>query len=199
MSNDVQAFGTAPGTVSENERRGEPRHDAARLGKVSARLIGGSEVTLVNFSNRGVLFESDSRLLIGARASVRITTTDASVVVTGRVVRSRVKGVVNGALRYDAALALDSDLTLAIPEEPAPPPPAVEPEPAPDAANATEPVSVAADDVTAEEWPYGDPADLDEPGPVVSGSGSDDVIVELFATVPHDLAELRRLAADNQW
>ena len=53
---------------------------------------------LVNFSNRGILVESDSRLLIGARASVRITTSDASVVVTGRVVRSRVKGLVNGVL-----------------------------------------------------------------------------------------------------
>ena len=30
-----------------------------------------------------------------------------TIIVTGRVVRSRVKGLVNGALRYDAALVLD--------------------------------------------------------------------------------------------
>jgi hypothetical protein len=94
-----------------HDRRTETRHDAKKLGTVTARLIGGSEVRLVNFSNRGVLVESDSRLLIGARASVRITTSDASVVVTGRVVRSRVKGLVNGVLVYDAGLNLDTELS----------------------------------------------------------------------------------------
>jgi hypothetical protein len=95
------------------ERRTEVRHDAKRLGQVSARMVGGAEVRLVNFSNRGILVESDSRLLIGARASVRITTSDASLIVTGRVVRSRVKGLVNGVLLYDAGLNLDSELSLA--------------------------------------------------------------------------------------
>ena len=113
MSNDVQSHEAVAERVSGGERRDGLRHAAQSLGSVTARIIGGSQVDLVNFSSRGVLFECDSRLLIGARASVRITTTDANIIVTGRVVRSRVKGLVNGALRYDAALVLDSELALA--------------------------------------------------------------------------------------
>jgi hypothetical protein len=115
MSNDVQAHEAVAERVSGEDRRGSLRHAARALGSVTARIIGGSQVDLVNFSSRGVLFECDSRLLIGARASVRITTTDANIIVTGRVVRSRVKGLVNGALRYDAALVLDTELGLAPP------------------------------------------------------------------------------------
>ena len=112
MGNDVQLHESVVERAPGEERRASPRHAASSLGSVSARIIGGSQVELVNFSTRGVLFECDSRLLIGARASVRITTTDSNLIVTGRVVRSRVKGLVNGALRYDAALALDSELAL---------------------------------------------------------------------------------------
>ena len=111
MSNDVQSHDTVVERAAA-DRRTSGRHAAATLGAVRARLIGGSQVDLVNFSNRGVLFECDSRLLIGARASVRITSPEHNLVVTGRVVRSRVKGLVNGALRYDAALALDHEFAL---------------------------------------------------------------------------------------
>ncbi len=113
MSNDVQSHEEVAESRSGEDRRGGFRHAARALGSVTARIIGGSQVDLVNFSSRGILFECDSRLLIGARASVRITTPDANLVVTGRVVRSRVKGLVNGALRYDAALVLDKELALA--------------------------------------------------------------------------------------
>jgi len=113
MSNNVQSHDQAADLPAGDDRRADFRHAALALGSVTARIIGGSQVDLVNFSSRGVLFECDSRLLIGARASVRITTPDANLIVTGRVVRSRVKGLVNGALRYDAALVLDSELALA--------------------------------------------------------------------------------------
>jgi hypothetical protein len=182
MSRLVQPDASPAGSGSEIDRRDGIRHDARKLGQVTARLIGGSEVMLVNFSNRGVLFECDSRLLIGARASVRITTTDASVMVTGKVVRSRVKGLVSGALRYDAALALDEQLTLAVPDDP---------EPAP-----AEPLGLAAD--AAPEW-QGDPAIAEDAREAPAPTGDDPGLVQLFATVPHDLAELRRLANDNQW
>ena len=88
MGNDVQLHESVVERAPGEERRASPRHAASSLGSVSARIIGGSQVELVNFSARGVLFECDSRLLIGARASVRITTTDANLIVTGRVVRS---------------------------------------------------------------------------------------------------------------
>jgi hypothetical protein len=179
--------------ASQHERRTEVRHDARKLGTVTARLIGGSEVRLVNFSNRGVLVESDTRLLIGARATIRITTSDASVVVTGRVVRSRVKGLVNGVLVYDAGLNLDSELSLAtadmLQDEPVAAAASVEAEPA-----AAEPEDAPA----VESW---DETDLSMPLPAVAARQTmdDEAMVQLFATVPQDLAELRRLAADNQW
>jgi hypothetical protein len=112
MSNDVQSHEDVAERAAGDDRRAGARHAARSLGSVTARIIGGSAVDLVNFSSRGVLFECDSRLLIGARASVRITTAATNLVVTGRVVRSRVKGLVDGALRYDAALVLDAELNL---------------------------------------------------------------------------------------
>jgi hypothetical protein len=224
MSKHVQPAGlVAAEQAGDSERRGEIRHDATKLGTIKARLIGGSEVSLVNFSNRGVLFESDSRLLVGARASVRLTTTDANLVVTGRVVRSRVKGVVNGALRYDAALALDSELALALPEEPV----AAEPEPAPVSEPAPDPpaavaesvdgapdAGVSPEDAQPEVAIAFDPAPAtlaaddpeweshsDQPLVVATQAVAEDeaAVLQLYASVPHDLAELRRIAADNQW
>jgi hypothetical protein len=180
-----------------HDRRTETRHDARMLGSVSARLIGGSEVRLVNFSNRGVLVESDTRLLIGARASVRITTSDASVVVTGRVVRSRVKGLVNGVLVYDAGLNLDTELSLATAEM-------LQASADAAAAAAVEAAAVEAADRAGAE--SGDQAETEAEIDAVSApvhatrqSMDDEAMVQLFATVPQDLAELRRLAADNQW
>jgi hypothetical protein len=130
-----------------------------------------------------VLFECDSRLLIGARASVRITTTDASVMVTGKVVRSRVKGLVNGALRYDAALALDEDLMLAMPAEP----------------EVAAPDHTLDDDPSTPAWRAEDGMGEEAQAEVAASPSEDPGLLQLFATVPHDLAALRKLASDNQW
>ena len=184
MSRLAKTETVEPDWAPHHDRRTETRHDAKRLGEVSARLIGGAEVRLVNFSNRGVLVESDSRLLIGARASVRITTKDASVVVTGRVVRSRVKGLVNGVLLYDAGINLDCELSLATAEMLG----------APELA-APVPTDAPASEEPIETWTEAD----DEPPIAARQSMDDEVMLQLFASVPQDLAELRRIAADNQW
>lgn len=187
MSNPMHTKGAE---VDDPDRRNETRHDAARLGPVTARLVGGSEVRLVNFSNRGILVESDARLQIGARASVRITTKDGTVVVTGRVVRSRVKGLINGVLLYDAGLNLDNELSLApaeIVEAAAP--------------VAADPAEDAASDGAADEWSVdGEGSGLEFGGPIYGRQTMDgEAMLQLFASVPQNLAELRRLAADNQW
>jgi len=188
MSISVKTEAPEADWTPHHDRRTETRHDAARLGQVSARLIGGAEVRLVNFSNRGILVESDSRLLIGARASVRITTKDASVVVTGRVVRSRVKGLVNGVLLYDAGINLDSELSLATADMLDEPVPSAE-------AEASQPA--LAGGVESETW-EGPTTVAPEPA-VIRQTMDDEAMIQLFASVPQDLAELRRLAADNQW
>jgi hypothetical protein len=161
-----------------DERRGSPRHDATKLGRVVTRVVGGGEVHLLDFSRNGVLLESDSRLDIGRKVTVRITTTDASITVHGVVVRSKVAGV-NNRIVYHTALALDDDLT------------ALEKQ----AANAEPPVAeTEADLPVASGSEHACWSDLD-----TGVEASSDPILEFLATVPHDLAELRRRAAVNNW
>lgn len=172
---------------SSDERRIDQRHDARALGPVVARLVGGSEVRLMDFARRGVLLESDTRMLIGAKATIKITTTDTTISVRGSVVRSRVAGVKGGALMYHTALALEEDLGLIDSVAP----PVIEPE----------------FEEHEEHDDLADTADL-----VIAGSeralaasavtGPDapsESVLELLANVPLDLAELRRRAAVNNW
>ncbi len=191
-----------------DDRRRAPRHDAAHLGSVITRVIGGGEVKLLDFSRSGVLIESDTRLAIGAKATIRLTTTDASLTVRGEVVRSKVAGV-NGTLLYHTALQLEDDLTALEKNVPAPAvaaPPADEKAP-PHRADATgdsgsdaEMVQLTNDlsksmkAIRADGSEHALDEDLDTGvGPPV------DPILEFLATVPLDLAELRRRAAVNNW
>jgi hypothetical protein len=173
-----------------DDRRRAPRIDAHKLGTVITRVIGGGEVKLLDFSRSGVLIESDARLAIGAKATIRLTTTDASLTVRGQVVRSKVAGV-NGTIVYHTALALDDDLTALERSVPAPPPPKSESATSAKDAKGKHGKSVAADADDGSEHAM---ADLDSgvEAPV-------DPILEFLATVPHDLAELRRRAAVNNW
>ena len=173
---------------AHDDRRIDQRHDARALGPVVARLVGGSEVRLMDFARRGVLLESDTRLLIGAKATIKITTTDTTISVRGHVVRSRVAGVKGGSLVYHTALALDEDLGL------------------------TEAVAPR----LVDEPVFEDPDEADEMAAtgdlLIGGSeralsasavtgpdASSDPVLELLANVPLDLAELRRRAAVNNW
>src|SRR6187397_2299670 len=97
----------------ESDRRSSPRFPADMLGKASVRLLGGSEVTLVNFSERGLLFQSETRLLVGARGTVRIVVGTETTIAAGTVVRSLVQGMASGKLAFHTALALDQPLALA--------------------------------------------------------------------------------------
>jgi hypothetical protein len=177
-----------------DDRRRAPRIDAAKLGSVITRVIGGGEVKLLDFSRSGVLIESDTRLSIGARATVRLTTTDASLTVRGMVVRSKVAGV-NGTIVYHTALALEDDLTALEKAVPAPKL-ARAPEPEPDLESESmehdQPDLNLNDALDGSEHAY--LADLD-----TGVEASADPILEFLATVPHDLAELRRRAAVNNW
>jgi PilZ domain len=200
--------------VAGAERRSGRRREASTLGPVVARLVGGSEVRLIDFSRRGVLLESETRLLIGARASIKITTTDAVVTVAGYVVRSRVAGVRDSALVYHTALALNDDLGLLeqaaqMRERLSNPAEGVdEPVPelqlqvqeAPDLTAALDAAAAAPVSDLARASGSGtgsEPAYVTE---TVTGSDAPaDSVLEFLATVPHDLAELRRRAAVNNW
>jgi hypothetical protein len=163
---------------TSDERRSAPRHDATKLGRVVTRVVGGGEVRLLDFSRNGVLLESDQRLAIGVKVTIRITTTDASITVHGHVVRSKVAGV-NGTIVYHAALALDDDLSVLEKAKASDAEAAKKDRPDPASATGSEHAC----------W-----SDLD-----TGVEASSDPILEFLATVPHDLAELRRRAAVNNW
>jgi PilZ domain len=221
-----QTLATTTSSRDNDDRRRAPRHDATHLGSVITRVIGGGEVKLLDFSRSGVLIESDTRLAIGAKATIRLTTTDASLTVRGQVVRSKVAGL-NGTLVYHTALQLEDDLTVLEKNVPAPPPPA----PQDDTQNtqksekgahplmlnlSSDPPPDALHDADHDPDHEGGHLDHDlaESLAAVRGSGSEhaylddldtgvgapvDPILEFLATVPLDLAELRRRAAVNNW
>src|SRR5690242_6380499 len=109
---DSKKDGKAPSPAFGNDdRRAAVRHDSKQLGTVVARVLGRCDARLLDVSRRGVLFESEARLLVGAQTTIRITTTDTSVAMKGTVVRSRV-ATLGKAVVYQTALELDEDLTL---------------------------------------------------------------------------------------
>ena len=93
-------------SVSE-ERRAELRVPASTLGDVRGRLVGGSEFALLNYAARSLYGQSRSRLLVGARISVRLATTTLNAIVNARVVRSSLTAVRDGVPCYEVALALE--------------------------------------------------------------------------------------------
>ena len=106
---DVKQDGKSPYDI--DDRRASSRRDSSELGTVVARVLGRCDARLLDVSRRGVLFESEARLMVGAKTTIRITTTDTSVAMKGTVVRSRV-ATLGKAVVYQTALELDEDLTL---------------------------------------------------------------------------------------
>jgi hypothetical protein len=97
---------------SGRERRIDTRHDATAVPQLSARLVGGPAVRLINISKRGALFETNTRLLPGQSISVRFIAADAELTLTGRVVRSNVGTLTGTRLKYHTALCFGEDNTL---------------------------------------------------------------------------------------
>jgi hypothetical protein len=99
-----------PSSEAEPDRRAELRVPASTLGEVSSRLVGGSDLTLLNYTSRSLYGQSPSRLLVGARISVRLATATLNAIVAGRVVRSSLTQLVGGAPRYEIAVQLERDV-----------------------------------------------------------------------------------------
>jgi hypothetical protein len=102
--------------------------------------------------------------MVGAKTTIRITTTDTSVAMKGTVVRSRV-ATLGKAVVYQSALELDEDLTLV--------------DTLPDQVPASS-STLRVDDLGNMHAPDGE---------VLSGEE-----VEFVTTVPHDFHELQRRA-----
>jgi hypothetical protein len=98
---------------SAANRRTELRVPASTLGAVTTRVVGGSALTLLNYTANGLLGQSPSRLLVGSRISVRLATATLNAVVAARVVRASLTAIVDGVPRYEVALSLDHDVDWA--------------------------------------------------------------------------------------
>jgi hypothetical protein len=102
---------STPFTPSMDRRR-EARRWADRREPMTAQLIGGVDVRLCNVSTRGVMFESSMRVVVGAHVTLRLRTSNGVVTIPGEVVRSQVSATRHGRLRYQTALALQSDCPI---------------------------------------------------------------------------------------
>jgi len=132
----------APSNPIEPERRRWPRIPASLLGHVSASLVNGPEVSLVNLSRSGALIEVASRYPMKAFVRLKLVRTpEAVTIVAGTVLWSKVHAIVNGQVTYLMAVVFEkpiADMEAATgirAEEPekaspaAPAPPAVIPAP----------------------------------------------------------------------
>jgi len=92
-------------------RRASRRRAPAEVGLVSARLIAGSDVRLLDVSSGGARFESGTRLMPGSRVNLRLVSPHKVYHVVGRVVRSRVSNL-GGDLVYESAIQFDKTFPL---------------------------------------------------------------------------------------
>src|SRR5918995_1801570 len=77
------------------------------------RLRAGSQLTVVDISNAGLLVEGTARLLPGTHVEVHIVTAEGRVLARSRVVRAYVVHVTAELIRYRGALAFDQPVLTA--------------------------------------------------------------------------------------
>lgn len=79
---------------------------------LKARLVAGPEVRIIDVSKRGILLETETRLLPNSPIAIRFVAADASFVLKGCVVRSSIALLTNVALKYQTAVAFEEDIRL---------------------------------------------------------------------------------------
>lgn len=95
------------------ERRAYPRKPASELPFLkSVKLLAGPEVRIIDVSRGGAQLESDTPLPPGTRVCLRLVTTDTTLLIDGRVLRSRVSCLQPGLVRYRSAVAFDEEVAL---------------------------------------------------------------------------------------
>lgn len=94
------------------ERRTSPRVPASAVPHLKARLLAGPDVRLVDLSRRGVLLETQTRLLPGSPVRLKFVADDATLVLKGAVVRSSVCTFGEQGLIYRTAVAFDEDIAI---------------------------------------------------------------------------------------
>lgn len=140
-------------TATAANRREHIRVRPDERNQLTATLASGSDIRLIDLSRGGAQFECERRFLPNATVSLRLRTRDGEVLVTGRVVRSRIVRLGSGGLGYLVGVAFSKPLQNDLGEEAAAPPPA--------------PVAVSA--AVAAEAPVEEAASVAPGVPAVSG------------------------------
>jgi len=103
----------SPSTYVGPERRAHPRIPAAAVPHLTARVAGGPPARLIDLSKRGVQIETTMYMCPGSTVAIRFLSGDASVTLTGAVVRSTVALLESrGEVTYHSALAFTDELIL---------------------------------------------------------------------------------------
>jgi CheY-like chemotaxis protein len=111
-------------SAEQRDRRRARRRRSSELPSLWAvRLPGGSEVKVVDISNRGALLESAFKIAPGSTIDLQVLGEETNVVVPSRAVRSDVAAVDGFGVRYHIAATFSRELDLAGLERPSAPPP----------------------------------------------------------------------------
>ena len=86
--------------IPHDERRRSVRRPASMVPNLKARLLAGPDVRLVDISRRGILLETDSRLMPGSPIRIKLVADDANVVMKGCVVLFSVAVVTGEGIVY---------------------------------------------------------------------------------------------------
>jgi hypothetical protein len=100
-----------PSSTHGPERRRSPRIPGTLLAQVSASLVNGPEVSLVNLSRSGALMEVAARYPMRAFVRLKLVRPPETVTVAAAtVVWSRVSSIVNGQVGYLMAVAFEKPI-----------------------------------------------------------------------------------------
>jgi hypothetical protein len=99
-------------SAEAKEGRRDERRGAHETPQLTARLVGGATVKLLNLSPRGVLLETTAGLPPGRNVSLRFIAHDAELVLTGCVVRSSVGALTGSSIVYQTAVTFGRENTL---------------------------------------------------------------------------------------
>lgn len=106
-------MGTADnGSGGGLERRQFTRIPGHAMPEVTARVLGGPHVRLIDLSQRGAQVETSLPLRPGRAVTIRFVTADTTVTLTGAVVRSSIAVLNADGVTYRAALSFAEDIVV---------------------------------------------------------------------------------------
>ena len=95
-----------------HERRRHARIPAESLPHLTARVVGGPIVRLIDVSRRGARVETELPLRPGRAVTIRFVAIDSTLTLTGAVVRSSVAVLAEDGVKYHTALSFAEDVHL---------------------------------------------------------------------------------------